>query len=294
MVYSRHARQEILADMSKLRFPNEAIIDPLQLALSKEVRYSLDYSRKQAKAHAKKAGMTDVLFGHSVHLYGYGDRHFTAEFASGLGREVSDFLQAKEVITNPFSLRDYAKLFQTGWFGDMLNQCAITGIGMLQPYYDHHGRRLFKNGFLKPAKPKDNAQQNNAADYEPYATEIDPDSSLAIVRLTKEAKMILRANMSKPIGVGCPVARTAIKATRAQVDFLESEDHMELSGFWADERQMATEGMVKLCQGPYTAIDDVAWQWGDYVDRYARSLLATGHNQEGIELTAASRSVLLD
>lgn len=93
--------------------------------------------------------------------------------------------------------------------------------------------------------------------------------------------------------MGCPVARTSFTATDEQVAFLEQYGHLGESSGFVKEEGLTVSGLHKISQGPYTAIDDVLWHWGDYLLRYGTHLLGRGVNPSGIAPTDANQVILL-
>ncbi len=180
-------------------------------------------------------------------------------------------------------------MFQTGWFGDIANGMALTKQGVLQPFFGKGGLSYTAQGELFQRL------FGISEGEEPFVLEVEPVSGLSVVRLTRNAKVAVRSKINRAQSVGCPVARTAFTASEDQVAFLEQHGHLgEASGFQADERRTTGPGLAKVTQGAYTAIDDVLWQWGDFVGRYAHHLLARGSDPSGVQATSANQAVLLD
>jgi len=281
-VYSRHAREQLIDDIANLSFPRKTITDLGVLATSPVVKDALSYSKARAKSEAQKnavyafTGDPDL----SIYGHGYADRHFVPLFAAGIGKDIGGFFGLE------LSMMDYGKMFQTGWFGDIAQQMALTRLGQYQPALNRSvgstsGTPLLRRAFGFTGQS--------------YTAEVEPESGLQIVKVTREAKTFLRSQIERQKSVGCPVARTAFAASKAQVEFLEEHGHIgESSGFYVDEQESRESGVVKLSQGAYTAIDDVLWQWGDYVNRYASYLLARGENPTAIEATSADQVILLN
>jgi hypothetical protein len=280
-VYSHHAREYVIPDINKLPFPEHTLYDPLELA--KTLAEPLAYSDVQSEAQAWADGMWQYTNELGVFSHGYGDRHFTALVAGAFGEQICKFLRNSGAIEVPLSLADHAKMYQTRWFGTMANQLALTGAGMLGSFMSHQPE-FVPTLFVSVFKFRK----------EPYVLEIEPESGLARVSFTKEAKAVTRSFIDRESSVGCPVARTSFTATPEQVNHLEAHGHLdEVTGFHAEGR-LATSGLVKVTQGPRTAIDDVLWHWGDYVERYSKHLLAKGVAPGGIAPTSAGQVVLLE
>ncbi len=288
VVYTRHAREAIMPDIAGLPFPETETTNLVSLAMSRTVRNVLELSQRQAKSLARKNGVKSLASKHDIFHWGYGDRHFPSELSAVFALEIGRFLLREEVIKEELSMKDSAKMFQTGWFGDIANQMALAGRGFIQPFCDHYQYQAdttsFKTDFF-------DARYRYKG--EVFETELEPESGLSIVKLTMGAKKVVRGTILRS-GVGCPVARTSVMATEAQVKFLEDHGHLEGSGFYIDQDIETESGRIKLSQGAYTAIDDVIWQWGEYVDRYADHLLQADPGLLGVAATGANERVLLD
>lgn len=296
VVSSRHAREKIIPDIEALQFPPDLITDPLELAVAAGYK-SLEYDEKQLRKAAKKDGVLDIVTADLATSWGYADRNFTPQFAGAVGVWISDFLQRNGHITEPLSLEDYGKMFQTGWFGKILNDMALTkrnGIVTFvysgragTPYIDSDPEKKMRRFLeLDPEDELFDLEMTESGLYAPSVTEKVKASLRA--KITEEPKGVSQEEET----VGCPVARTAIKATQAQVAFLEEYGHLgEASGFSVN--RTLNSGKVLLTQGAYTAADDVAFHWGDYVSRYAQHWIRLGQT-EGVEATAANQVLLLD
>lgn len=300
-VYSEHAREVLISDIDALPFPNLLTIDPLDIANSSTVIKALGIERSEALHLAQAAGVLHAVDGSnfSVFHYGYGDRHFTPLFAGGIGREINDLLQRDGLTTEPLSLMDYAKMFQTGWFGDIANQMALTNQGQFQPYFKD--AQSAREGSRYSTPPHRSGWGVLQAQFEvpagqSYRYEVEPDSGLRIIKLTHEARKALHGKIDRKNSVGCPVARTAFKTTLEQADFLHEYGHVgESSGFYPSQDLSEQADGVIFYQGCYTAIDDVLWQWGDYLQRYAEHLMSKPLTRiDVIGETGANKVLLLD
>lgn len=269
LVYSRHARRHLVPKIMGLAFPDRIIFDPQELALTDTVADGLEvrdsaFGSSLFSELGEKYGVSRVHETLDVFNDGFGDQHFTGMFAGGIGKLVARSLMDSGKIDAQLSLSDYGLMFQTGWFGEISNEMALTAQGLYQPYlsgnievYDEYFDSSFKNRF-------------KFWPYESFDIMIDEESGLAYCALSKIAKKALRKQIHRPTSVGCPVARTGVKVTKKQMDFLEAHDHVgDYSGFYEEEGSEDEDGSVSLEQGEYTAIDDVLWAWGDYVQRFA-------------------------
>jgi hypothetical protein len=297
VISSRHAREKIIPDIEALRFPPDLITNPLELAVAAG-HEPLAYDERQLRRAADKDGVLDIITDDLATSWGYADRNFTPEIAGTVGVWISDFLQRRGLIEEPLSLEDYGKMFQTGWFGEILNDMALTKRnGSLTFVHDDSAG----DPHIEP-DPEEKIRSSLELDPEDelFDIEVEAESGLYILGVTERVRATLRAKMTEVGGdavrkeksVGCPVARTAITATQAQADFLEEHGHLgEASGFSVN--RTLDSGNVLLTQGAYTAADDVAFHWGDYVSRYATHWIARGET-DGVQTTAANQIVLLD
>lgn len=269
LVYSRHAKQYLVPKIMGLAFPDRIIFDPQELALTGTVADGLEvrdsaFGASTFSMLGEKYGVSNVHETLDVFNDGFGDQHFTGMFAGGIGKLAARSLTNAGTIDDQLSLSDYGLMFQTGWFGEIANEMALTQQGLYQP---------FLSGNTDPFKPYYDIEFRQRFGFE--ASEIfdiivDDESGLAYCALSKTAKKALRKRIHRPSSVGCPVARTGVKVTEKQMDFLEEHGHVgDNSGFYEEENSEDEDGSVSLEQGEYTAIDDVLWAWGDYVKRFA-------------------------
>lgn len=280
-VFTRHAREVLAPQIENLDFPSQPTTDPLKLAESRPVKEALAYSNSRAELAAKESGISEEVSGIWVFHHGFGDRHFVPLFAGGLGKTIDYRLLDEGLTHEQLSLKDYSRMFQTGWFGTIANQVALTRVGEIQPNIEEHNRLNLG------AISSDIVGQ-------PLEFVEEPESGLMVVSVNKQARSILRGMIPKDESVGCPVARTTFSAKPSQVEFLEEFGHLgESSGFVADEENLTAGGLMKVSQGAYTAIDDVLLAWGNYVDRYANSLLSQGIT-DSVEATDADKVLLLN
>jgi len=264
LVYSRHARQYLVPKIMGLAFPDRIIFDPQELALTGVVADGLEVRDPQYEKLGENYGVSNIHGYLDVFNDGFGDQHFTGMFAGGIGKLVARSLVEAGKIDDRLSLSDYGLMFQTGWFGDIANEMALTQQGLYQPFLSGN---IDVNGINFDS---DFMHRFNLWPHQTFDILVDDESGLAYCALSKVAKKSLRKRIHRPTSVGCPVARTGVKVTKKQVDFLEEHEHVgETSGFYIEEGSEDEDGSVSLEQGEYTAIDDVLWAWGDYVQRFA-------------------------
>ncbi len=287
-VFSKHARETIIPDIVYLDFPPIAILDPKALAESIYVRDELEYSQDQASDAAQESGINGIWYERGIFYQGFGDRNFTSLIAGSVGNHISNILLHFNAISEPLSLMDYGKLFQTEWFGDLMNSMALTGQGELAPALRHPTGGIPK--LSKELELEDDI----------IVSLRDKETGLFKFVLDETAKRELRARIDRKTSVGCPVARTSFFATPEQVQFLEDHGHLETSGeepvgsgFYKDH-ELAANGLIKLRQSERTAIDDVLFAWGNYITRYAIDLIDRGIDPKGIENTDAREVLLLN
>lgn len=184
-IYSRHAREALVPDIHELSFPRQPELNPLKLAIGVGEKLRLtDDTRIEL---AQENGVAAATMGRfNVYKYGYGDRHFALLFAGGIGLDIGKLVQEdKKLINDPLSLMDYGKMFQTGWFGSLANQMALTTQGILQRSLEvdtfYPGSSLL-DSINKGIRPN---RRNELCIVDLYELNQDPDSGLTIVRLTK-------------------------------------------------------------------------------------------------------------
>lgn len=285
-IYSHHARKHLIPDIKVLPFTEVTHTDPLELAMDSSVRGGLVIDHLEAREFAKADGIRGIRR-FNVFESGYGDRFFTGLFAGAVGRVVSQTLKQKGLIDDPLSLLDYGRMFQTGWFGNIANQMALTRPALLQREFEEAYKRgpLYMPNFESELK-------------QPLLNiEAEPESGLHIATLSDSAKRFFRKELREATAksVGCPVARTSFTASSKQAEFLAEHGHLgESSGYYVDQDHVSANGRVKLSRDVYTVIDDALWQWGDYVERYAKVLLERGCDPEGIVPSRADQVLLID
>lgn len=306
IVYTQHSKDSLAGDMASLPFSQFDIYDLYKIATRPSIGHSLKINETEA---ARSAGIKGIEM-LSVYASGFDDRHFTILFASTFGVIVSDLLEEEGVVTHPLSLLDQAKMLQTGWFGDLANQMALSAKGVWQPFLHKYEKYRDTSPQAKLSKfllkyiqttERENATFRLPVEIEdvtdkPLSLTIDPDTGLHIVEASHEMKAILRRGLNKKESVGCPVARTSTITSTVNLEFLEDWGYIgEASGFASAEQQPVESGKVKLKQGAYTAIDDIVWLWGDYIERYGLYMLDRGcSSPKLIEPTDANKFVLLD
>jgi hypothetical protein len=282
-VYSKHARTDLIPTISKLAFIDERITDPIDLA--KRTSGAFYLTPNQIENNAKNDGIYELAETHKIFARGYGDRNFTNNFAGWAGRNVAELIERTGLLDKPLSLMDYGKMFQTGWFGQIANQAALTGPAVFQGLVGCRGLDYSRSELELYTKRKIEKV---------FDTTIDPESSLLTIVLTKEIKAGLRGLIDSDNSIGCPVARTSFTATERQVAFLEKYNHLGPDSGYYEEEELTTSGLVKITRPAYTVIDETLWQWGDYVSRYGTHLLGKGEDPNGIAPTNADEVLLLN
>lgn len=283
-VYSRHAREDLIPDIENLPFLNKDLGITNLVAIANRIGTEhLEYYVDNVDKKAIQYGIYDRYRGIGILDYGFIDRHFTPLFAGAAGIFINNLLIKEGILTEGLSLKDYAKMFQTGWFGDLANKMALTSNGLLQP--DTNSQTGFNFSFLENSYKKEII---------PFVTEQEPESGLLIIKPSRDLLTDLRFLLNKNSSIGCPVARTSFTSNETQAAFLENQGHIgETSGFVIAEESLVRDGIVKFTQGAYTAIDAVLWTWGDYLDRYADYLIENGITEK-VQETEANKVLLLD
>lgn len=258
-----HAYERIIPDIEALDFPDAGLCSPVRLA--QYARSELNYPYMERRQLARDTGIAELAESRYVLDHSFGSIHLTPLIASVIGMEINALLNAEDLINDDLSLEEYGAMFQTAWFGDILNDAAMTRRGIVEPAISAVLDGGSKKGYF-----------GEAAGYEqnPYDILKDEETGLHSVRLKKEVKVALRAKIRHSDGSGCPVARTSFSMTRKQADYLvENEFIGGKSGYYLSERTLASSGMVLACRpDEYTPIDDVVWSWGRYIQRYAAQL----------------------
>ena len=258
-----HVYERIVPDIEALDFPDAGLCSPVRLA--QYARSELNYPYMERRQLARDTGIAELAESRHVFHHGYGSIHLTPLTAGVIGMEINALLRAKGLIDDDLSLEEYGAMFQEAWFGDILNDTAMTRKSVVEPAAIAVLDKGSKKGFFGEAT---GYEQN------PYVISNDEETGLYSVRLKKEVKVALRAKIRPSDGSGCPVARTSFPMTRKQADYLvENEFIGGKSGYYLSERTLASSGMVLACRpDQYTPIDDVVWSWGRYIQRYAAQL----------------------
>ena len=258
-----HVYERIVPDIEALDFPDAGLCSPVRLA--QYARSELNYPYMERRQLARDTGIAELAESRHVFHHGYGSIHLTPLTAGVIGMEINALLRAKGLIDDDLSLEEYGAMFQEAWFGDILNDTAMTRKSVVEPAAIAVLDKGSKKGFFGEAT---GYEQN------PYVISNDEETGLYSVRLKKEVKVALRAKIRPSEGSGCPVARTSFSMTRMQAEYLvENKFIGEKSGYHLSERTLASSGMVLACRpDQYTPIDDVVWSWGRYIQRYAAQL----------------------
>lgn len=298
-IYTHHARASLVPDIDALK-PHRIGLFGDAVDIGKESQIYLEISDDAKDTFAEQHGVTEFS-GRDVYKHGFADRHFTGMMAGAIGNDISKFCLREGLLEEPLSLADHAKLYQTGWFGSMLGSMALAQIGRYQPNARDFGPICSTELTFSKAFEYDNAsffENTSNAVLSPYEIVVDTKSGLHTISLTREATALVHRSIPKRESVGCPVARTAFATTVENYSFLKQRGIVgegSHSGFVTDESKIdETTKRVVLKQGQYTAIDDVLFAWGRFMNRYVAYFLAIGVSPEGLAPTKADEFLLLD
>ncbi|MBP6005937.1 hypothetical protein KA531_03510 [Candidatus Saccharibacteria bacterium] len=280
----------LVEQIDNLSFPKQAITDPLLLAAHTKVVRSISYrTQHRAVREARRLGIADDKGANQLEMFGFADREFTGAFAGALGIEISYFLRYKRFNQSPLSLMDYGMMFQTGWFGDIVNQMALTGPTLLGPIVNQMkiDRVVGKNRSLFGSLADKSIQDyKKIEDIQDYFLELKNDTDDSIegvdairqyIKLTNAGRKFFISKIDHTKSVGCPVARSSTIVSQQYYFLLEELGALDR----CSSGKVLTQGNYRLTEpSPYTPIDRVLWHWGDYVLRYAGYLLSLTNDQE--------------
>ncbi|MCA9349603.1 hypothetical protein KC853_00985 [Candidatus Saccharibacteria bacterium] len=287
-VYGLHV-DSLVDQIGNLGFPKQVITDPLALAAHSKVVRPISYkTQRRAVREARRIGIADDIGAQQLEMFGFADREFTGTFAGALGIEISYFLRNKRFHQSPLSLMDYGIMFQTGWFGHIVNQIALTRPTLLGPTVNQMNidKVLGKDrSLLGSLADKTIPGYNNLEDIQDFFLKLmkynddlteEVDAIRQYIKLTDRGRQFFTLKIDHTKGVGCPVARSST--------VVSLQDHGLLDGVGALDRcssDISTRKRYRLTEpSAYTPIDRVLWYWGDYVLRYANYLLSFSHDQE--------------
>lgn len=274
-VSSRYAREHTIGMIETLSYTEEPIIDPALLGFWS--RNGLKLAKGESRRLARDYGVEEVARPHQLSNYGFGDRHFTGQFAGAIAKDVGVFLGEQKVWQGTPGLIDYAKMMQTTWFGSMLNSMAMTRPGLYQSATN-----------TTEVEPPYMYKVAEALSYsgDPYALSQSPDG-VYDVEFSPAASAWARSLIDKEQSTGCPAAHRRFTTTAEQAAFLEKNGHTGLgsaSGFIMRATAENVDLVIFEQQEATTVIEEQTHAWGEYVEAYAHHLLGQGIH-EGVQAT---------